>query len=168
MLNVPRSKLAQASTALVALLVGVAVYWVDRQPESVYFMALWGNQGGNVGLGFGGLGNHLPTFLHVYAFIMLTLAVVVPTRDRAIAICALWFVADSLFELGQTGIIAGQIANGVPDWFQGIPFLENTVDYFVHGTFDVIDLYSIALGSLAAFLTFGVSAPRVHKGGSNV
>ncbi len=131
-------------------------------------MAQWGIRGGNLDSGFGGIGNHLPTFLHAYAFIMLTLAVVVPRRNGAIAICCLWFVADSLFELGQIGVLSEQIANGVPDWFRGIPFLENTVDYFVFGTFDVIDLYSIAFGSLAAFLTFVVSAPAGDKRGSNV
>ena len=167
MRDLSRLRRLYASAAFVALLVGVGFYCVARQPESVYFLTLWGVQGSNVDLSLGVLGNHLPTFLHVYAFIMLTLVVIAPSRVYAIAICAAWFVVDSLFELGQIAVVAKEIANYVPEWFREIPFLENTTDYFLHGTFDVIDLYSIAFGSVAAFLTYLSNALRLHKGGSN-
>ena len=45
------------------------------------------------------------------------------------------------------------IAKIVPGWFNGIPFLENTVNYFLRGTFDPTDLVSIAGGTVAAYLT---------------
>jgi hypothetical protein len=39
----------------------------------------------------------------------------------------------------------------IPDWFTGIPFLENTKNYFLKGTFDFIDLGAIALGTVIAY-----------------
>jgi hypothetical protein len=40
----------------------------------------------------------------------------------------------------------------IPDWFSNYLFLENTRDYFLQGHFDYLDLLSIALGSLAAYI----------------
>jgi len=51
-----------------------------------------------------------------------------------------------------------------PDWFTGIPFLENTKDYFLQGTFDFIDLAAIAFGTLIAYfalLVTGISKRRI-------
>jgi hypothetical protein len=39
----------------------------------------------------------------------------------------------------------------IPDWFAEIPFLENTENYFLQGTFDFVDLAAIAFGSIAAY-----------------
>jgi hypothetical protein len=64
-------------------------------------------------------------------------------------ICPSWFLVDSAFELGQKfNDLALKI---IPDWFTGIPFLENTENYFLKGTFDYIDLAAIALGTLIAY-----------------
>jgi len=40
----------------------------------------------------------------------------------------------------------------IPDWFEGIPFLENTRNYFQRGTFDMADLVAIAVGTAAAYV----------------
>jgi hypothetical protein len=65
-----------------------------------------------------------------------------------------------LFEIAQMKIIAHVIADWVPAWFSGIPFLENTAAYFIHGRFDVLDLLSIGLGAFAAFLTMHLIVKR--------
>ena len=39
----------------------------------------------------------------------------------------------------------------IPDWFTVIPFLENTENYFLNGTFDFLDLAAIALGTAIAY-----------------
>jgi len=39
----------------------------------------------------------------------------------------------------------------IPNWFAGIPFLENTENYFLQGTFDLIDLASISIGAAIAY-----------------
>jgi len=45
------------------------------------------------------------------------------------------------------------IAANSPGWFSNIPFIENVPAYFLQGTFDVLDLVSIAVGAVAAYLT---------------
>jgi hypothetical protein len=136
-----------------ALSVGVLVYVLDRQAEFVYFLPAWLSLHTQAGSIFGSIGDYLPTFIHVYAFILLTVIVAVPVITKLIPVCLAWFTLDTLFELAQIDAIARWIAMHTPSWFNGIPFLENTADYFLMGTFHVFDLASIAMGTLAAYLT---------------
>jgi hypothetical protein len=163
-----RRSTIQGVFAFASLAIGACVYFFDREPAAVYFMQHWLSKEDTMPSVFGWLGNHLPAFLHVYAFTLLTIAVVKPSRVCAIVICASWFVVDSLFELGQAAALAQKIASHVPSWFDGVPFLENTSSYFINGTFDPVDLCSIAIGSLAAYLTFVVSSPREHGSASAI
>ena len=146
--------------ALGALCVGVLVYVLDRQAEFVYFLPGWlslHNQAVSV---FGGIGDYLPTFIHVYAFILLTVVVAIPAISKLIPVCLAWFTLDTLFEIAQLNPIAQWIGSHTPGWFNGIPFLENTADYFLMGTFDTLDLLSIAIGTLAAYLTVALTTRR--------
>jgi hypothetical protein len=136
-----------------ALGVGVLVYVFDRQAEFVYFLPDWLSLHTQAGSIFGSIGDYLPTFIHVYAFILLTVIVAVPAITKLIPVCLAWFTLDTLFEVAQIDAIARWIAMHTPSWFNGIPFLENTADYFLMGTFHVFDLISIAMGTLAAYLT---------------
>lgn len=139
--------------AIGALCVGVLVYVFDRQPESIYFLPGWLSFHDQTGSIFGSLGNYLPTFIHVYVFILLTVVAALPSITKLIPVCLAWFTLDSLFEIAQLNPIAQWIANHTPSWFSGIPFLENTANYFLMGSFHVFDLLSIAIGTLAAYLT---------------
>jgi hypothetical protein len=139
--------------AMMALGIGVLIYVFDRQAQYVYFLPAWLSAYNAHGGVFGLLGNYLPTFIHVYAFILLTVVVAGLSGTRVLPVCFFWFAIDSLFEVAQWGPVARWLAVHTPDWFEGIPFLENTSAYFLHGTFDVLDLLSIALGTLAAWLT---------------
>ncbi|NNF96699.1 MAG: hypothetical protein HKM94_07230 [Halobacteria archaeon] len=141
------------AVAISALCVGVMVYVVDRQAEYIYFLPDWLSLEHQIGGLFGSIGNYLPTFIHVYAFILLTVVVAVPSVTKLIPVCLAWFTLDSLFEFAQLNPIAQWIGSHTPGWFSAIPFLENTADYFLMGTFDVFDLFSIAIGTLAAYLT---------------
>jgi hypothetical protein len=136
-----------------ALGVGVLVYVFDRQAEFVYFLPGWLSLHTQAGSIFGSIGDYLPTFIHVYAFILLTVIVAVPAITKLIPVCLAWFTLDTLFELAQIDTIARWIAMYTPSWFNGIPFLENTANYFLMGTFHVYDLASIAIGTIAAYLT---------------
>lgn len=142
--------------AAAALLAGVVLYLVDRPPGSVYFLPVPSPYPFETGAVFGILGDWLPTFLHVYAFILLTVCAAGPGAHRVVPICMTWFAVDTLFELGQIPAIARMISALVPDAFMGIPFLENTAGYFLTGTFDVLDLVSIAAGTVAAYLTISL------------
>lgn len=168
MTGASRPTLIRASLALAALFLGVAVYLLERQPERVYFLAQWVISGDETTPFFGVFGNHLPTSLHVFAFILLTAVIVAPSRRVAAAICVVWLVIDSLFEIGQIPVIAQGVASRVPDWFHGVPFFENTSEYFLSGTFDVLDLGSIAAGAVAAFLTLVLTASKEIKNASDI
>lgn len=144
-----------------ALSVGVLVYVFDRQPEFVYFLPGWLSLNGQVGGQFGNIGNYLPTFLHVYAFILLTVVVAVPSITKLLPVCLAWFSLDALFEIAQIDTIAQWVATHTPAWFTGIPFLKNTANYFLMGTFDTIDLLSITAGTIAAYMTVSVLTRRV-------
>lgn len=143
----------QTLAASIALGVGLLVYLLDRQPETTYFLHHWIILTNHSGLSLGSIGYHLPTFVHVYAFILLTAVVMTPGSVHAYSICATWFTVECLFECAQHASVASWIAKIVPDWFNGIPFFENTASYFLMGTFDSIDLISIGGGTVAAYLT---------------
>jgi hypothetical protein len=143
----------QILVGIAALLFGTLVYLIDRPPEQTYFVYL---SPINLSLYkklpnfFGTIGNSLPTFIHVFAFILITAGLTSCKKGGYIAICLGWFLVDIAFEVGQK--FSSRSAEIIPDWFEGIPFLENTKNYFTHGTFDFYDIISIALGALAAYI----------------
>jgi hypothetical protein len=159
----------QIVLAVVALLVGVLVYLLDRQPEHVYFVPQWLAKAINGDTFLGELSNYVPTFVHVFAFILLTMAIVIPLplyRRYLIGVCVFWYALDSLFEIAQTDAIGSAIATHVPKGFAGIPFLENTATYFLTSTFDGLDLVSIGLGAMAAYYTVGTLYARLSDDGT--
>lgn len=143
-----------ALIALGALVLGSLVYVLDRPAATVYLLPNAWSLARAHHRWFGALGGNLPEFVHVYAFILLT-AAVSPWPARVVPICAFWWVVDSLFKLGEHPVLAPHIAAVLPAWFQHVPILENTGNYFLHGTFDPWDLAAILLGTLVAYLTIG-------------
>ena len=142
----------QILIGLAALLVGVMVYLVDRPLDGTYFTSKINSAISlNYSLPplFGRLGNILPAFVHVFSFALLTTGIFACRKRGCIVACLFWLTVDSGFELGQKfGIWSSSL---VPDWFAGIPILENTRNYFAVGTFDLMDLAAIVMGSLAAY-----------------
>ncbi len=70
----------------------------------------------------------------------------------------------SLFEIAQSNTWAASIAAGVPAWFAQWPLLENVAGYFISGRFDGLDLASIALAAISAFIVIRLS----HRTAGNV
>jgi hypothetical protein len=134
------------------LTIGTLVYLIDRPPDATYFIhfsrikiSLYGILP-NV---FGVIGNSLPDFLHVFSFILLTAGLLSWRKRGSIVICLGWFSIDFIFELFQKfNTLPLRI---IPEWFRGIPFLENTENYFTQGTFDLLDLIAISLGTVTAY-----------------
>ena len=136
-----------------ALIIGGLVYLSDRPPESIYLLPDWlASYSWQINL-FGSTGDFLPTFSHVFAFILLTSVCIPPSKRQLILICSFWFVIDSLFEIAQSDTIAQWIAMSIGNRFDGFPVLENLVPYFLNGVFDIADIVSIAAGAIVAFLT---------------
>jgi hypothetical protein len=146
--------------ALTTLGVGLLVYVLDRSPAHVYALSRLASWISSRGARLGALGGSLPEFVHVYAFILLT-AATAPKRSTVLSICAFWLLLDALFEFGQHPLLAPRIAAAVPAWFQHVPFLDNTASYFLHGTFDYVDLVAIVVGAVFAYGSISVAQKHV-------
>lgn len=151
----------QIMVGLISLLVGVTVYLIDRSPGHTYFIS---RTGSTISLHhvlpplFGYFAGSLPAFVHVFAFALLTSGILACKRKGCLIACIVWLSVDGAFELGQK--FGGWSSSLVPSWFEGIPLLENTVNYFALGTFDFMDLAAIVVGSVAAYLTMMCTSER--------
>ena len=136
--------------ATLFLVAGIAVYVVDRGP-AVFFLAAWPFEPAAPAL-LGPLGDHLPTLLHPLVFILITAAVLRPWPSTLPLICAAWFTIECLFELGQMTPFDTHIAAAMSPWLDSAPTIQIAVDYFTRGTFDPLDILSIAIGTVVAYL----------------
>jgi len=150
--------------AFAVLIVGALVYVLDRPADSVAFFSTISLDDVFPSL-FGRIGQHLPTFCHVFAFSLLTAACLGGESRAALSACLIWFGIDATFEVGQHSRIAEYIIPMIPDWFESLPVLEHTKSYFLSGTFDVWDVLSIVVGAIAAFiLTAVIQHRKFHHG----
>lgn len=148
-------------TGLLVLFSGSLVYIVDRPPEQTYFVdnsILKISFYQTLPNLFGTLGNSLPDFTHVFAFIMITAGLVSCSSKGYILISLLWLITDSLFEIGQK--FSTTAIEMIPGWFHSIPFLKNTSCFFQNGTFDWLDLAAILTGSVSACFTIHIIARK--------
>jgi hypothetical protein len=151
----------QILIGLSVLLIGTLVYVVDRPPSQIYFLY---KSSVNISLHnilpnlFGCIGNSLPSFIHVFSFILITAGLLLCQKRGHIIICSFWFLTDFIFELGQKFKLLSSTI--VPDWFSGIPFLENSKNYFFSGTFDFNDLSAIAFGTISAYWVLSATQKR--------
>ena len=147
---VKSTAMVQASIGLSVLTIGALVYILDRPADQAPILNLFISSGSS-GKFFGIAGLSFPTFSHVFAFSLFTVALLGARRTAALWICLGWLVLDTGFELGQHSMAAGLISPLIPAWFGTVPILNQARDFFVLGTFDVFDLLSITLGALAAY-----------------
>jgi len=151
----------QILIGVIGLLIGSLVYLIDRSPDQTYFVY---SSPVNISLSntipnlFGLIGNSLPEFIHVFSFILITAGLIFCNKRGYLIICLSWFLVDSAFELGQK--FTTWPSRIIPDWFVEIPFLENTENYFLQGTFDLIDLAAIAFGTAIAYFILLTSKRR--------
>ena len=124
--------------AVAALLIGVMIYLVDRQAD-VYFLSGLALPAISLPPLFGELGRHLPSALHVYAFILLTVVCLPRGRRYLIAACSSWLMLEWLFEFGQHPQLQHRVAALIPRWFDGLPLLEASETFFINGRFDPFD-----------------------------
>jgi hypothetical protein len=146
---------------LIALFSGALVYLGLRSPDHIYFTKYFGIHEPWFKIDSQVLhiaGQRLPAFLHVFSFILITASFFAHSKKIYAAICGGWLLVDCFFELGQK--YKAQAARLVFDFFDKIPFLESTRNFFLLGTFDVFDLMASALGAAAAFWVLTATAKR--------
>jgi hypothetical protein len=135
------------------LFLGVLFYYFFRGAEHTYFLKFLGTNQYYKEIGSGlffRIGNSFPTFIHVFAFSLMTASLVASHKRGYVAVCLFWFTVNVIFELGQK--FNSWVVQSIPDWFSEIFILDTTKNYFLHGHFDYLDLLSIALGALAAYI----------------
>jgi hypothetical protein len=146
------------------LLVGALVYLVDRPPDHAYFVY---RSGIDISLYrvfpnlFGPIGHSLPAFSHVFSFILITAGLIGCRKRGYLIICLSWFIVDCAFELGQKFKLSA--VRIIPDWFAGVPFLQNTENFFLSGTFDYFDLTAITIGAALAYFSLLHTMQRVKE-----
>ena len=151
----------QILIGITVLLLGTLIYLTDRPPDQTYFVY---KSFVNISLHnilpnlFGFIGNSSPSFIHVFCFILITAGLLQCQKRGCIIICASWFLIDFIFEFGQK--FKSLSSTMIPDWFSGVPFLENTKNYFLSGTFDFNDLTAIAFGTILAYFVLIVTLKR--------
>ena len=143
----------QVLIGIACLIFGTLVYLFYRPPDQTYFIYMSGlninlyNTLPNI---FGVVGNSLPSFVHVFAFILITAGMIACRKRGYLIICLSWLTLDVTFEFGQK--FNTFFSSLVPTWFSKFPFLENTTNYFSRGTFDQADIASAMIGSALAYL----------------
>ena len=159
-----RTNKTQILIGLIGLLFGSLIYLIDRPPDQTYFVY---NSPINISLFniipniFASIGNSLPEFIHVFSFILITAGLIFCQKRGYLIICLSWFLVDCAFELGQKfNTWSSRI---IPDWFAGVPFLENTENYFLQGTFDFIDLAAIASGTAIAYFVLQITNKKKRR-----
>jgi len=152
----------QLLIGLLALCLGTMVYLTLRSPDQIYFTKYFGlhkivseiQSQALIALGYS-----LPAFLHVFSFILITASFFSYSKKIYVAICTGWFLVECCFELGQKYKI--QATRMLFDFFDKIPFLETTRIFFLQGTFDILDLIALALGTIIAFWTL-IATSKQH------
>jgi hypothetical protein len=143
-----------------ALGLGILLYVLDRPAEHTYFLPEALSLFSTTPRMFGNLGNHLPTFLHVLAFCLITSGILGSDKRAALMVCLGWLAIDAAFEIGQHPSVAARIIPLIPGWFAKVPLLDNTASYFTHGRFDPADLASILLGAMCAYVLIRILIAR--------
>jgi len=87
----------------------------------------------------------LPTFAHVWAMTCLTAAVAGRHSRTAAWAGVAWAAIDIAFELGQLPRIAAQLAAWCAP-LAGVGPIDRFVSFFLHGTFDPLDLTAAVAG----------------------
>jgi len=148
-----RAEVTQWFAAVVVFGLGASVYLFDRHGSDIYFIPAWWDFANGTPALFGYLGQNIPSFAHTFCFILLISALLTPWRVAPLTVCLGWCVTEAALELAQIAPIAGGIAARLPAWFSDWPILANVPGYFSLGRFDPLDLVSIGLGGVAAYLT---------------
>ena len=149
-------------TAVSALLLGTAVYLLDRDwADSLFMESFTDYQWSRSGM-FGTLGGFMPSLLHAYAIPVLIMVALSPWPWTRPWVCLLWFIMASFFEWLQSDS-AGALFFFADRPSGDIPLLTYLERYSVQGQFDYIDLVSTGVGCLTALAVTSSIAPHRQR-----
>ena len=149
-----RTKWFYFCIACVSLCVGYTLYFLGRPGSSIFAIPDHFQHWISIQPLIADISGQLPSFLHGYALILLIFLVLgTSSKFNLYLSISLWATVEVLFEVGQHNLIKTSIINMIPDWFERVPVLDISDNYFPYGTFDPLDLMAIAIGSVCAWLT---------------
>jgi hypothetical protein len=144
-LAIAKNKKLQAIWAFAALLIGCAVYAVDRQGNAV-FLPTEIPYPQNIAL-FAHIAGWLPSLLHTFAFVVASALVWGSSRKQIYLLCALWVGIEVLMETLQFPSVAAELRHWNMDSTAAGAYL---IAYSEAGVFSLGDVIAIAVGALCA------------------
>ena len=150
-------------TAVLALLLGAAVYLLERDWGSSLLLERFAPyQWPGVPV-FGVMAGCLPSFLHAYAFALLLMLTLWPWPRTWPWACLLWFCLALVLELLQSGSAATglRLVDRLPDTLPGVTYVRR---YALQGRFDRLDLLATGAGCLLALAVAAGATARGNRG----
>ncbi|MBL8287061.1 MAG: hypothetical protein JNL85_03675 [Rubrivivax sp.] len=149
---------ALAALAAALLVLAALIYLLDRPAGSAWLLpaqwqarwqAWWPAPAS--GGWFGSAGLWLPSFVHAFAFSVLTAWLLPPRPALAATACAGWALVDTLAELGQHAAVSPHVAAAITALFGHSSAVLHTARYFSNGSFAAADIVAALAGSAVAF-----------------
>jgi hypothetical protein len=149
-------------TAVAALLLGSAVYLLDRDWANTMILAPFAAYQWPTSTVFGAFGGFLPALLHAYAIPVLIIVSLSPWPWTKPWVCLLWFIIASTLEWLQSD--AAEAVFLAADRLPGdMPLVRYLESYAVQGQFDNIDLLATAVGCLTALAVTIAMTPKRQR-----
>ncbi|MCF6217623.1 MAG: hypothetical protein L3J62_04170 [Gammaproteobacteria bacterium] len=140
-----------------SLIIGSLVYLVDRPADTSYLIPQSLSLFESSATLFGVAGNYLPTFSHVFAFILITAALSPVRHSTYLLICGAWLIIECLFEMMQHSAINEFIISGLATAVTEQPLVEHAINYFQNGRYNTMDMLSIVAGVIAAYFVLRIT-----------
>ena len=153
------AKVALSATVFLALLAGTTIYLLDRDWASTLFLAPVFSWQPNLNLSLGFIGASLPSLCHAYAFTLLIILVLWPSRHARLAGALSWLFVACVLECLQAEAINNLVAGGTV-WFADMPLAGYFLAYMLNGHFDIADLVATGLGVCGAFVASSILGRR--------
>jgi hypothetical protein len=138
----------------ISLFLGLFIYLFNRSPDTIYLIDKHFDTFSSIGF-FPPFKNHLfyslPSFFHVFSLSLITAGLLPSNRKALIFSCSSWLLINCIFEFLQSK--KEFILSIIPKWFNEFQYLDSISIYFKFGTYDLIDILFIILGSFCASLT---------------
>jgi hypothetical protein len=130
------------------LALGALVYATDRDSTHVILFPTFATLA--TGPVFGAVGQWLPSFIHPFAFSLLTSAAVRRSTSPAYGACAAWWAVNVVFELAQHPRLSERFAESVQGLFRQTWLSRALANYALRGSFHIDDLAAATAGALVA------------------
>ncbi len=135
----------QVFAGLIILTFGCIIYITDRPPwQTVWFSDTISFYTDKHRV-FGSLGDHLPSFVHVISFSLLTAGIFAEKLRQYLYIIGFWLAINLFFEILQL------------DAFHSISGLNWVKNYSSNAVFDFKDLIAIFLGGIIAIVLLTIT-----------